>query len=87
MDLFSDSGTLDLIKNLFGEAASGQFMRTCSIFALAAFIHARQVRKEIRTQFDLLVTVLRQDLDAQQKMLGILSGRIDKLEQHIFKQP
>lgn len=85
MELFGDSGLIELLKNIFGEAASRQFMQTCSIFALAAFVHARQVRKEIRTQFEIIATVLRQDLDAQQKMFGLLSGRVDKLEEHIFK--
>lgn len=80
LDLFSGSLDPELLKNLFGATASGDFMRTCAIFALAAFVHARQVRKEIKAQFALLVSVLQADLEAQKKNVGMLAERIDKIE-------
>lgn len=73
----------EFVKNILGEAASSDFTRTCAIFALAAFVHGRQMRKEIKAQFGLLVTVLKEDLDAQQKVLGLHAVRLDKIEERL----
>lgn len=70
----------EVIKRLIGEAASADFLRMCAMFSLAAFIHARQVRKEIRDQLGVLITVLREDLDATKSMLGTLHTRVDRIE-------
>ena len=85
MNLLADTGAAEVIKNIFGEAASGEFVRTCSMFVLAAYVHSRQVRKEIKEQFTTLVSVLKQDLDAQQKMLGLITTRLDRIESIVFK--
>lgn len=87
MSLLADTGIADVIQNIFGQAASGEFVRTCSMFVLAAYVHSRQVRKEIKDQFSTLVAVLKQDLDAQQKMLGLITSRLDRIESIVFKQP
>lgn len=78
-------GLLDpeLIKNFLGEAASSEFMKNCSIFALAALLHAKQMRKEIRTQVGLLISVLREDLHAHKNLIGSLDQRVGKIEEHL----
>ncbi len=85
MNLLADTGAAEVIKNIFGEAASGEFVRTCSMFVLAAYVHSRQVRKEIKDQFSILVSVIKQDLDAQQKILGVFGERLAKIESVVFK--
>lgn len=71
---------VDALRGLFSEAVSHQFTQTLMIFAAAAFVHGRQVRKEIKTQFGELINVLRADLDAQKNVLGKLAGRVDNIE-------
>lgn len=70
------------VRNFLGEAAGSQFTRTLAIFGFAAMVHARQVRKEIKAQFGVLVSVLQQDLDTNKKLLGELGRRVDKIELH-----
>lgn len=83
MEFLESLISTETIKNILGEAASSEFARTCMIFALAAFVHARQVRKEIRAQFELLVSVLRDDLEGQRKVLGLHAVRLDNIELHL----
>lgn len=74
------------IQTLLGAGLQTEFTRTCIIFGLAAFVHAKQVRKEIKEQFSTLVTVIREDLDAQKSVLAALTTRVDKLEsQYVIK--
>lgn len=49
--------TMDLEKLsvIFGEAAASQVLHYGFFFTLAALIHARQVRAEIRAQFEPLI--------------------------------
>jgi hypothetical protein len=77
---FGSAPNPDDVINFLSTAAQADFTKTCSIFALAAFVHARQVRAEIKSQFGLLVTVLKDDLDAQKSLLAGLSTRVDKIE-------
>lgn len=86
MDLLGAFLDPEIIKNLLGDALSSEFMKTCSIFALAALIHAKQMRKEIRTQVGLLIDVIRQDLDSHRELIGTLRSRVDKLEQHLKRK-
>lgn len=86
MEMLISGLDVELVKNFFGEAASSEFTRTLVIFGLAALVHARQVRKEIKTQFGELVAVLREDLDATKTMIGSLSGRVAKLEERYIKE-
>lgn len=65
------------------DAASAEFTRTCMYFGLAAFIHSRQVRKEIKAQFGELVAVLREDLEAQKSVLVGLTDRVVKIEKQL----
>lgn len=81
LDLLASLFDPDAIKNFLSGAAQTEFAHTMTIFAVAAFVHARQVRKEIRTQFGELVDVLREDLSAQKAMLVGVVVRVDKLEQ------
>lgn len=80
LDLFGSGVDLEVLKNIFGAAASSDFTRTLSIFALAAYVHAKQVRKEIKLQFGELVGVLREDLEAQKSVLDKLANRVDTIE-------
>lgn len=70
----------ETVKNFLGEAASTQFSQTLLIFLAASYVHGSQVRKEIKTQFSELVSVMRADLEATRNMLGSLADRVDKLE-------
>lgn len=83
MDLSGISELQEIVTSVLGNAASTDFLKTCSIFALASFIHARKVTKEIKTQFGLLVSVVQQDLDSQGKLLAALTNRVAKIEDHL----
>lgn len=80
LELLDGSIDLEVIKKLFGEAASGEFTKTCAIFGFAAFIHGRQVSKAIRSKFDELVIVLKEDLEAQKSVLDKLGSRVNNIE-------
>jgi hypothetical protein len=69
--------------SFLSEAAQTEFARTCAIFALAAFVHSRQVRIEIKDQFTELVNVLKKDLEGQRFLLGNLSNRVSKIEERL----
>lgn len=71
---------VESIRTLFGDAISSQFSRTLFLFTAAAFVHARQVRKEIKDQMGQLIGVLREDLDAQKTVLHNLSNRVETIE-------
>lgn len=80
LDSLIDSET---IRSIFGEAVSKEFLKTLAIFSAAAYVHGRQVRKEIRTQVGLLVRVLQADLEGQKFLLGKLGSRVDKIEKKL----
>lgn len=67
-----------------GDAVQTEFARTCTIFGIAAWVHAKQVRTEIRRQFGELVSVLREDLEGQKFLIGTLTNRVTKLEHAIL---
>lgn len=73
----------EVLKNLLSEAASAELTKTLGIFGFAAWVHGSQVRKEIKTQFGSLISVLREDLDAQKNMLGNVVKRVEDIEAHI----
>ncbi len=50
------------------------------MFALAAFVHSRQVRKEIKAQFEILVGVLRDDLSSQNQRISGIESRLKQVE-------
>ncbi len=79
MDLLSGLD-VESIKTFLGDALSHDFSRMLFLFAAAALIHGKQVRKEIRTQFGALIDVLKEDLDAQKSVLGKLAMRVDNIE-------
>ena len=83
MDLPLEFLNPELLKNILGDALTGEFVKTCSIFSLAAYVHSKQVRKEIKMQFGALISVLQMDLDAQKKTLGLLYDRVDTIERHL----
>lgn len=72
-----------VVASLFGEATQSEFVRTCAIFSLAAYIHGKKVAKEVKEQGQSLVAVIREDLDLQRKLLGALTERIDRIEVHL----
>lgn len=84
MDLFSNVLDQEMLSRIFGDAVSKEFLRTLTIFGFAAFVHGRQVSREIKKQFGLLVSVLQADLDAQKNSLGQLDGRVSKIEKHLI---
>ena len=73
-------GIVDGFVVFLNTALQTEFTRTCAIFSLAAFVHARQVRKEIKAQFGELVSVLRADLQSQGNRLSGIENRVDRLE-------
>jgi hypothetical protein len=83
-ELFSEEETmfdfLGKFPELFGNALASDFTHNAAIFALAALVHASQVRREIKFQFGELVSVIKQDLEAQKSVLAGLTARVDKLE-------
>lgn len=79
MDVFDPSA----LVGIFGEAVGGEFVRTCAIFTLAAFIHGKKIANEVREQGQSLVAVIREDLDLQRKLLGALTDRVGKIEEHL----
>ncbi len=73
----------NVVASIFGEAAQSEFIRTCAIFSMAAFIHGRKVAKEVKEQGQSLVAVIREDLDLQRKLLGGLTDRVANIEVHL----
>ena len=65
------------------EALTTNFFQTLAVFTVASWVHGRQVRKEIKNQMGLLVSVLQQDLVAQKEVLGSLGGRVSRIESHL----
>lgn len=63
------------------------FLRDCFLFALAAWIHSGRVKSEIRTQLGALVSIVKQDLDIQQKLLAALTSRVDDIEESLHIRP
>lgn len=80
------------ISQFLGEAAKSEFFHTIVIFACAALLHARQVKKEIREQFALVTTAinevasaLRQDMRIQSERVGLMERFMDKLDERVTK--
>jgi hypothetical protein len=71
---------VEAMRGFVSEALQTEFSRTCIIFSLAALLHSRQVRKEIKNQFDRLVEVLKDDLSKQSSRLGAVETRVERLE-------
>ena len=80
---FGSAPNPDDVINFLSNAAQAQFTQTCSIFALAAFVHSKQVRAEIKLQFEALVKVLQLDLDAQKSVLELHGRRLDDIEKKL----
>lgn len=77
----------EMIQNFLSETAQSQIAQAGFFFTLAAWIHAGRVKKEIAKHFSSLTIAinnvaltLRQDLDAQKKVLEDHGGRIQNLE-------
>lgn len=68
------------VTAFFSEALQTEFARTLAVFAAAAWVHSRQVRKEIKQQFELLVSVLQKDLEGNKFLISQLTGRVTRLE-------
>ncbi len=75
------------IKAFLGDTASQEFLKTLVVFAAAAYVHARQVRKEIKDQIGALIEVLKADLEGQKYLLGKLDSRVGKLEEKLQVKP
>lgn len=70
-----DIDLMDLITKILGDAAQSQFAKDCAIFALAALLHNRKMNQ--------LTAVLSKDLQTQQLLLGKVTDRVDKIEDHL----
>ncbi len=84
MESLGSPELVEVIKSFFGDAMSSEFVRTLAIFSAAAFVHGRQVRKEIKAQVGALIVVLEADLKGQKKMTEHLYDRVEKLEGHFI---
>lgn len=73
----------NIIQALFTDSVSAQFYRTLLLFVAAAWVHGRQVRKEIKSQISQLIKVLQQDLNAQKELIAKTDGRVTKIEEHL----
>lgn len=70
---------LEKLMGLFGEAATSQVVHYGGFFTLAAFIHAKQVRAEIKNQFSLLMS----SIDNLSRALASHASRLDTVEQDV----
>lgn len=71
---------LEGLKSFFSEALQTEFTRTLAIFSGAAWVHGRQVSKEIRKQVGELIAVLQQDLEANKFFIAALTNRVNNIE-------
>lgn len=74
-------------EKFVGEVVTHEIAQAGFFFTLAALIHARQVRKEIRSQFEFLTTAinsvataLKQDIEVHTKTLEAQSSRLKTVE-------
>lgn len=72
--------TQDSVMAFLGDALSKQITQFTVAFSLAAWLHAGRVKKEIKAQFEALISVIKQDLNLQAERLGKLEGRMSKIE-------
>lgn len=80
LDSFVSAVGLDGLGAFVSAALQAEFTRTLAIFSAAAWVHSKQVRREIKQQIGSLVDVLRADLEGNKFLLGNLSTRVDKIE-------
>jgi hypothetical protein len=87
----SPSPDPEALKSFFSEASQSQIAQAGFFFTMAAWLHAGQVKKEIRKNFEALTTSIdkvadafREDLKAQGERLDNLALRVHNLEE---KQP
>jgi hypothetical protein len=71
---------IEAFRDFVNDAAANEFARTSLIFVAAAWVHSRQVSKEIRKQVGTLVEVLEKDLRVQQTVLRHLTARVSRIE-------
>jgi ribosomal protein L17 len=69
-----------LIAKIFGDAVSSEFAKTLAIFTAAAWVHSQRVAKEIKAQVGALITVVKEDLDAQKRLSEHIILRVQRLE-------
>ena len=76
----------EIIKTLFGEAASNQIAQAGFFFLIASWIHSGRVKKEIKLNFAGLTEAinnvadsLKKDLKSHSEILGKQAGSIDNL--------
>jgi hypothetical protein len=79
--------TVESFIKQFGDASQNQFAKNIFIFSLAAVIHSGRMKKEIRSNFQMLTdaieratAALRKDLSNQQLIIDDLRGRVQTLE-------
>jgi len=85
LELLSTGLDSEIAKNLLSAAASAELTKTLAIFGFAAWIHSGRVKKEISKQFGALISVLREDLDAQKSVLAGVVKRVDNIEAHLIR--
>lgn len=71
------------ISQLIGQVFDGglfasDYIRNAAMFALAMILHNRKMNQ--------LIAVIRQDLTAQQNLIGKLGGRVSKIEERLQLQ-
>lgn len=73
----------DTILSFLGEASRNQVVHSGFFFTLAALLHAKQVRKEIATQFSTISLALNNVADALKQDLVKHSERLDRVEKDV----
>lgn len=79
-DLLHLLPSIEAVRDFLGDAAASEFSRTLLIFTAAAWVHSRQVSKEIRKQIGALVHALEKDMRFQQSVLKHLTARVSRIE-------
>lgn len=76
-----------MLTEYLNEAAASKVAQFGFLFTLAAWLHSGRVKKEIKTQFEIITDAinnvamaLRQDLAAQTKRLDSLEDRLENIE-------
>lgn len=82
-ELLNSLFDIEVIKSFLSDASSNQFTHTLLIFTAAAFVHSKTVGREIRRQMRDLITVVRDDLKAQQILVGTIITRVTIIEEKL----
>jgi hypothetical protein len=82
--------SIEAIVSHLSDSSKNEFTKSLFIFSLAALIHSGRMKKEIRANFEMLVTsidnvstALKEDLAKQSKILSSHGDRLDGLTNRV----